>query len=169
MACIGQRAAVRLREFAIGLRVAGDSAIGDRRWFIALRIAALPQSLIRERKSHLILGLCRIANLTAGARHFRSNPKCLAVYCRKKTETESRKPFDMDTIWASKRCYPRHAQPRSLQRPDGRPSCGSELDFSGFIKEESLSVPQSEPYSVERQRHSHTDTIGVSNDHCAAK
>ena len=30
MACIGQRAAVRLREFAIGLRVAGDSAIGIR-------------------------------------------------------------------------------------------------------------------------------------------
>ena len=116
MGCIGQRAAVRFRKFAIGLRVAGDSAIGDRRWFIALRIAALPQSLIRARKSHLILGLCRIANLTAGALHVRSNPKCLARISlesgkrktengNRKAESGKRKPLDRDTIWASKRCY----------------------------------------------------------------
>jgi hypothetical protein len=133
MGCIGQRAAVRLRKFAIGLRVAGDSAIGDRRWFIALRIAALPQSLIRARKSHLILGLCRIANLTAGALHFRSNPKCLARILsengkrktengKRKTENGKRKPLDRDTIWASKRCYPPGCAQHSkvCSEPDGR-------------------------------------------------
>ena len=133
MGFIGQRAAVRLRKFAIGLRVAGDSAIGDRRWFIALRIAALPQSLIRARKSHLILGLCRIANLTAGARHVWSNPKCLARILsengkrktengKRKTENGKRKPLDMDTIWASKRCYPPGCAQHSkvCSEPDGR-------------------------------------------------